>query len=461
MAVLQKESTIRLRTMVLLRWCAIAGQLTTLAVAEQYFDISLPLGSCLLVVAFAMVVNLLAPVVFEDNKRLSHGEIVGTVMLDIVQLGCLLYFTGGLNNPFSIIIVAPIAVSATVLPLLPLIVLFAVAILLVSLLGYAHVPLRFGSGDILEIPPLLLLGNWVAIIITLSFLAFYARSVSRENQTMSRALTAMQLALAREQKLTDLGAVVAAAAHELGTPLSTIKLTSAELIDELEGQPELQEDACLIRDQSDRCRDILRSMGKAGKEDRQTQFAPLSEVMREAAEPHQDRGIKVIMTHGPGVEGTRAEPVMMRSPEIIHGLRNLIQNAVDFAETQIWIEAIWTEQRISVRIIDDGRGFPAQILNKIGEPFISSRGSELNERAMSVDERYEGMGLGLFIAKTLLERSAAELSFANAASRKFVNRKRSTQRCGAIVEVMWQRLGVEVPQDAQHTALGDNQPVKL
>jgi two-component system sensor histidine kinase RegB len=266
---------------------------------------------------------------------------------------------------------------------------------------------------------------------------------------MSDALLATQMALAREQKLTDLGGVVAAAAHELGTPLATIKLVSTEMLDELTG--DLQDDARLIRDQADRCRDILRSMGKAGKDDLHLRQAPLGAVLREAAEPHIGRGKAVIFTLVAGEEGLK-EPEILRKPELIHGLRNLVQNAVDFARTTVWIDAHWTSGRIILRIIDDGNGFPAQVIGRIGDPFVRARRIEQELRARP---GYEGMGLGLFIAKTLLERTGAELSFANAAD-PFLSPSERPERSGAIVEAVWPSKSMVAPTNR---GLGENQRI--
>lgn len=208
------------------------------------------------------------------------------------------------------------------------------------------------------IPRIFEFGFWLSIVIGILFLGLYSRRVATEMRSMSQALLATQMALAREQKLTDLGGVVAAAAHELGTPLATIKLVSAELMTELADRPDLMEDAQLIREQADRCRDILRDMGRAGKDDLHLRQAPLSVALREAAEPHMARGKRVEFIFAPAEGAPDRQPTILRRPEIIHGLRNLVQNAVDFARSTVWIEGEWTDQTVTVRIIDDGEGFP-------------------------------------------------------------------------------------------------------
>jgi two-component system sensor histidine kinase RegB len=261
------------------------------------------------------------------------------------------------------------------------------------------------------------------------------------------------MALAREQKLTDLGGVVAAAAHELGTPLATIKLVSAEMMEELKDRPQLLEDAKLIRDQADRCRDILRSMGRAGKDDLHLRQAPLGSVLREAAEPHMGRGRQVEFSLVSGPNGSERQPTILRRPELIHGLRNLVQNAVDFCRTTVWIDGEWTDRTITIRIVDDGEGYPPQVIGRIGDPFVRSRRSAQD---LAQRPEYEGMGLGLFIAKTLLERTGAELSFANA-SDPFLTPEERPERCGAIVELVWRTSELVAPPNS---AVGDNLPIR-
>ena len=450
-----RSNWIRLRTMILLRWVAIVGQLVALTVAQRYFSLQLELGLCYLAVGVSVIGNLIAIFVFPENKRLSETENLLMVMFDLLQLGFLLFLTGGLNNPFALLLLGPVTISATVLTTRSTILMGALAIVIVSLLGQFHFPLRTEQGYILAIPQLFVFGNWVALVIAICFIGAYSRRVTSEIHSMGDALSATQMALAREQKLTDLGGVVAAAAHELGTPLATIKLTSSELIEELEDRIDLQEDALLIREQADRCRDILRDMGRAGKDDLHLRQAPLMTVVQEAAEPHANRGKEVLYTHDPVAGSEIDQPAIFRKPEIIHGLRNLVQNAVDFAEDTVWIEAHWTEDIISLRIIDDGRGFPPSILGRIGDPFVGRRRTR---EQRSQRPEYDGMGLGLFIAKTLLERSGATLSFANGRD-PYAGNTRNSEGVGAIVEVIWQRSEIDARVGETSVLLGENQRI--
>ena len=447
------HNRLRLRTLIGLRWMAIAGQISATTVAYFYLELRLPLGLCYLVVGVSVIANLVSTFVFPGNRRLSDIEAMLVLLFDLAQLSFLLYLTGGLTNPFALLIIAPVIISASALRSRTTIVLGFMAIWLLSLAAIFNIPLHFADGSILSVPRLLEFGFWLSIVIGILFLGLYSHRVASEIQSMSDALLATQMALAREQKLTDLGGVVAAAAHELGTPLATIKLVSAELIEELAHNPDLRDDAQLIKDQADRCRDILRSMGRAGKNDLHLMRTPLATMLREAAEPHMNRGKAVLFDLHPIANGAPQQPTIQRKPEVIHGLRNLIQNAVDFAKSTVWVDAEWGESTLTIRVVDDGDGYSNDILGRIGDPFVTRRTS-----AKKTDARpeYEGMGLGLFIAKTLLERSGAEISFANAFD-PFLTSAELPARCGAIVEVVWP-LGRIATED--QGSLGENPPIE-
>lgn len=449
-----RSNWVRLRTLIVLRWIAIFGQLAALTAAQRLFDLELNIGLCFLAIGCSIVANLIAEFVYPENKRLSELEVAGMLAFDILQLCALLALTGGLNNPFALLILAPVAISAMALKPVTTALIAATSLILVVLLGFYFVPLQTTNGEILEKTDMFLYGFMSSVSIGIVFLAVYAGRVTSEVHAMSEALTATQMALAREQKLTDLGGVVAAAAHELGTPLATIKLASGELIEELEDRPELKEDARLIRDQADRCRDILRSMGQAGKDDLHMRSAPIEAVLREAAEPHSTRGKELYFQIGDTEGSANEQPVIQRRPEIIHGLRNLVQNAVDFARSSVWINVLWSEDYVTVRIVDDGPGFSMSVINRLGDPFVRRRKKSARRPG------YEGMGLGLFIAKTLLERSGAELSFANGREPSDT-RPQPGEKSGAVVEARWRRDAVAESLDGQRAALGENLPIEL
>jgi len=448
-------SWVRLRTLVALRWISIFGQSAALWVASRYLDIDLRLDISATIIGVAVGLNIVATVVFAENRRLSERAALLNLMFDLVQLAALLFMSGGLSNPFSVLLLTPVVMAATALNLRATVILGLICCALITGLAFFAQPLTLNTGEILESPPLLFYGTWVALVTSVVFLAAYARRIMREIFSMTQALSATQAALSREQRLTALGGVVAAAAHELGTPLATITLVSAELADELADQPELHEDAQLIREQAMRCRDILQEMGRTGKDDMLMQIAPISALVQEASEPHLHRGKRIVpringrINDGPGAD----HMLVARQSEVIHGLRNLIQNAVDFAATTVWIDISWDKAHLRVHVGDDGPGYPAQLLGRIGDPFVRKRGQVDPERP-----GYEGMGLGLFIAKTLLERTGARLTFANGSEwddGEDVPPEKA-RPTGAIVEVVWDRETLEVSLAQARAPLGEN-----
>lgn len=429
---------VRLRTLVFLRWLAIAGQASAIIVTSTFYDVGLDVALCLAIVGLSVLVNLLSGAAFPRNQRLSQRQTLAVLLFDTAQLGILLYLSGGLNNPFALLILAPATIAATALNDRSTLMVGIFAVTTVTILFWVHRPLTQADGSLILVPPLFGFGFWLAIVVGVLFLAIYARRVSSEIHAMGDALLATQMALARERKLTDLSGVVAAAAHELGTPLATIKLASSELVDELADQPELRRDAELIRDQANRCRDILHSMGRAGKQDLHLRSAPFAAVVQEAAEPHASRSAQIKFAMP--TDRATAQPKVERRPEIIHGLRNLVQNAVDFARSTVWIDIDWTDAEILCVISDDGGGFPHGLIPRIGDPFMHSRkAGGPNSRSR---DHYEGMGMGLFIAKTLLERTGADLTFTNG-SDPFLSDYERSERSGAIVTVRWPRPRIE------------------
>ena len=448
-------SWVRLRTVVALRWFSILGQAAALWIATSYLNLDIRLDISTTIIGVAVGLNVVATVVYAENRRLSERAALFNLMFDLAQLAALLFMSGGLSNPFSVLLLTPVVMAATALNLRATLYLGIASFVLITGLAFFAVPLQLKTGETLALPLFLLQGTWVALITTVVFLAVYARRIMREIFSMSQALSATQAALGREQRLTALGGVVAAAAHELGTPLATITMASAELADELADQPELLEDAQLIRAQALRCRDILHEMGRSGKDDMLMQIAPISALVQEASEPHLHRGKQIVpringrINDGPGAD----HMLVARQSEIIHGLRNLIQNAVDYADSTVWIDISWDKAHLRVRIGDDGPGYPVQLIGRIGDPFMRKRGQVDPERP-----GYEGMGLGLFIAKTLLERTGARLTFANGSEWESGTDTPPEQArpTGAIVEVVWNREALEVSLAQARAPLGKN-----
>lgn len=413
---------IRRRTLILIRWLAVAGQSAAVIVA-LLIGLQFDWQAVVAVIAAAALFNLW----FSTPCRVSRlGDMRASWQLgfDLVQVTALLALTGGLSNPFALLALAPVMVAATAMAGRATITLGALTVVLISLMGWHAAPLVTASGEVLALPPLLVLGHWLALVIGVAFFAIYAGRVARELAATAAALAATQMALAREQKLQHLGGVVAAAAHEMGTPLATMKLVATELGDEiadaLPDREDLADDVSILRDSVERCRTILRQMGRAGKDDLVLRQAPILTVLEEAAGPHGDRAA---ITIAPDLDVIGPEPLITRDPGLVHGLRNLIQNAVDFAQEKVSVTVFWDQESISIVIRDDGPGYPPNLLGRLGEPFLSTRGEDGRGH-------YEGMGLGLFIARTLLERTGARLRFEN-------------DNPGARVVIRWPRRIIE------------------
>jgi two-component system sensor histidine kinase RegB len=456
---------VRLRTLVVLRWIAIAGQTIAVLIASQAMGFQLPLAICALLISASASVNIVAHLVYPSEKRLSEHWTLLSLFFDLAQLVTLLMVTGGLNNPFAVLILAPVTISATALRLQSTLWLGIAGMGAVALMSVVYRPLVAADGSVLEVPELYRSGVSAALAIAVTFLSIYARRVTVEGYAMSQALSATQIALAREQRLAAIGGIAAAAAHELGTPLATIKLVAGELVRDLADRPELAEDVSLIRREADRCGAIMADLAHGGRDDRHVKNAPVSAIVEEAAAPHRDRGKRlVIRIDGAAVEDAgEDQPTVMRSPELIHGLRNVIQNAVDFARSTVWIDITTLGSELRIAVGDDGPGFSPDILPRLGEPYVSTRPrSEQRVAAENGQSEYEGMGLGLFIARTLLARTGARLSFANggdARQRRAADPAKPpefTHPPGAIIEMIWPAAALVTPKAVARRALGRN-----
>ncbi|RDJ26733.1 sensor histidine kinase [Bosea caraganae] len=393
---------LRLDTLVRLRWLAIAGQ--SLAVAGVHFGLRFPLpfGWCFAVIAVSAWLNIALRVRFPLSHRLREDAATALLAFDIIQLAALLYLTGGLQNPFSILFLAPVMISATALQPQRTLLLGLLAVMLASLLSFLHFPLPWAGPDRPVLPPYYQAGNWIALVLGLGFTGIYAWRVAKEARDLSEALTATELVLAREQHLSQLDGLAAAAAHELGTPLATIALVARELSRLAPPEGEMAEDITLLREQVERCRGILGKLTSLQDDD----AGPLDQLglrllIEEAAGPQRPFGVPFRID----MLGEKPEPICRRNPGMIYGLGNIVDNAVDFAKSEVTITAQWTDSHVALTIADDGPGFPPDVLMRAGEPYLSRERGE--SRAGG------GLGLGLFIAKTLLERGGAALEFSN------------------------------------------------
>jgi two-component system sensor histidine kinase RegB len=423
---LPQRRSVRLDTLLRLRWLAIIGQTVAVLVVQYGVEFPLPIYACLSVIALSAWLNVALRVRFSLTQRLEPGRAAWLLAFDIAELAVLLFLTGGLENPFALMFLAPVLLSATALPPRITIILGVFAVLCATVLVFVHYPLPWDADDPLELPWIYLLGVWLSILLAIGFISVYAWQITEESRQIAEALAATELVLAREQHLSQLDGLAAAAAHELGTPLSTISVVVKELERALEANSPHIDDVRLLREQAQRCRDILSKLTELSAGEPFDRI-PLSALLEEVVAPHRNFGIAIdiALQHEP------APPMGARNPAILYGLGNLLENAVDFAQGRVEVIADWSEADVAVTISDDGPGFAPEIMDRIGEPYVRSS----KRRRMNAGSETTGLGLGFFIAKTLLERSGAKVDFEN---RRFPDR-------GAVIHVRWERGNFERP----------------
>lgn len=419
---------LRLSTLTRLRWLAVVGQSVAVVTIAQGYGFPMPEVFCFVLIACSACLNIFLAVRFLPSHQLPPMGAMGVLAFDVLQLASLLFMTGGLANPFSILICVPVIISSASQPVRYTLGLGVLTVILLSLLGFYSLPLPWFPGEVLEIPFLLIAGNWIAIVSTTAFAAIYAYQVSAEANELAEALTTADLVLQREQHLSALDGLAAAAAHELGTPLATISVVAKEMQRALGEDPRHGEDVNLLVSQSERCRDILRRLTSLSTEDEEhMRRLPLHSLIEEVVEPHREFGIAINVVRE---SDTSAEPVGARNAGILYGLGNVLENAVDFAKSHVEVISRYDQSRVEISICDDGPGFSPEALAHIGLPFMGNRDRSARQGA-------GGLGLGLFIAKTLLERSGAELVFTNIDS----------PRRGAMVTVSWPRDRMDIGKE--------------
>src|SRR6266851_5722659 len=405
---LHPRRNVRLDTLVRLRWLAVAGQTAAVLIVHYVFDFQLPLTACVLVIGSSAALNLVLRLRFRPVERLDPDRVAWLLAFDIVQLALLLFLTGGVENPFVFLFLGPVLIAATALPPRMTLMLGALAAAWATALVFFHLPLPWVSDEPLTLPPMYLLGVWFSLLVALGVIGAYAWQIAEEARLLTDALAATELVLAREQHLSQLDGLAAAAAHELGTPLATITLIAKELQLAIKPDSEHADDVRLLNEQAKRCRAILAKLTELSS------GAPfdrmkLSTLIEEVVAPHRNFGVAINVALS---AAEAAEPVGGRNPAILYGLGNLLENAVDFAHERVEVAASWSGDDVAVTITDDGPGFAPEIMDRIGEPYVTSR---RRERATTDGDasgvEASGLGLGFFIAKTLLERSGATLDF--------------------------------------------------
>ena len=420
------QRSVRLDTLIRLRWLAIIGQTGAVLVVHFGLEFDLPIWACLAVIALSAWLNVALRVRYGLNHRLEPDRAAWLLAFDIAVLAVLLFLTGGLQNPFSFLFLAPVLISSTALPPRMTQALAGFAIACATALVFVYYPLPWSSEDPLELPSIYMVGVWLSILLAIGYISVFAWQVTKESRQLADALAATELVLAREQHLSQLDGLAAAAAHELGTPLSTIAVVAKELERALEPGSTHIDDVRLLREQAQRCRVILSKLTELPGAGEPYERMKISALIEEVVAPHRNFGITIGVTL-PVERGD--EPVGARNPAILYGLGNLLENAVDYARERVDVVAAWNEQEVTVTIADDGPGFPPEIMGRIGEPYVASS----RRRRMRAAGEETGLGLGFFIAKTLLERSGATLTLEN---RAFPQR-------GAVITISWSRNDFE------------------
>ncbi len=406
---------VRVRTLVTLRWIAIAGQCATLVYVGLYLRFPLQWPSLVAAVAAAATLNLGLATLYPRTARLENNAVLLHLAFDLVQAGVLLFLTGGIANPFAVLMVVPVTISATLLPARAMIALLWLAGAILFVLWHWATPLPW-AGPPPQLPVLYKFGAIVAVAIGATFLGGYVWLVSDESRARARALIATEAALDRETRMAALGALAAAAAHELGGPLGTIMLIAHDLCEALGDDPVHGKDVRLLDAEATRSRAILVGIARRAEAEEPMPRLPLDAILHEVVAAQGPARVPVtVKTGGP-------LPIVRRTPELLHGLANLLDNAVRHAGSTVELAASADRKSVAVSVRDDGAGFPAALLPRLGEPWLGPSRSTSG-----------GTGLGIFIATTLIERTGGRVAFANLDSG------------GARVDVRWPRAHIESP----------------
>ena len=418
---LEENLNLDKKTLVNLRWIAIIGQLLAINFVYFFLKLDLPIIETHIIITIGFITNIILQFRIKTNQLKDFNSAL-FLAYDLLQLSVLLYLTGGIFNPFSLLIIIPTIVSSTFLSMGTTIILGTLTTGLLFFLKKYHKILPGSDIYNFNFPEYYLTGALVSIIIGLVFLSYFGIKFSGETKKRTEALDKLQQVMAKEYELDSLGGQAAAAAHSLGTPLATISVVAKELKKEIGNKSKHSKDLDLLISQSKRCSDILKQISK--KEISDDQFINLTKVedlLEEIIVSFKETTEKKIIL----LENEDKNKInIKRSPEIVYGLRNFIGNAIKFAEKEISIKLISDEQTLVLIVNDDGPGFAEDIIKLIGEPYLKSRSKKIADKA--------GLGLGIFLGKTLLERKKAQLAFFNNEDLK-----------GATVKISWNILDIK------------------
>ena len=388
------------KTLVILRWIALVGQYLTINIVFFVFKFELPFFYCSLVIFLGTVTNFYLQFIFKNNQ-LNNFTSTFILFYDLLQLSLLLYLTGGITNPFSILLVVPAIVASTFLNLKSTVNLSITTILILIVLTIYNFPLPHYGELHFHVPDTYLYALPIAIIITLIFLTYFGVRFGIESRKRTQALNKLELILAKEHELESIGVQAAAAAHSLGTPLSTITVIAKELKKEIGNNSKYSEDINLLLSQTKRCSDILKKISQDQlKEDNFLNDIKIQELIEEIIRSFGEISQKKMSIV---VKKNKLNPKIGKTLEITYGLRNFIGNAVKYSKSSVEVSLESDEQITSVKVCDDGPGFSDDIIGILGEPYIRSKNKIISSKS--------GLGLGTFIGKTLLERMKANVQF--------------------------------------------------
>ena len=409
-----EDLTLQKKTVVILRWIALIGQLITIYVVHFLLELNLPIILCSITIFCGGLTNIFIQFTFKKNQ-LSNIESTILLFYDVIQLAVLIYLTGGVTNPFVIFLVVPAIVSSTLLNLTSTFFLSFITIVALVLLTFNYFPLPSEGNIHFHVPDYYLYSIPTSLIIVLIFLNYFGFRFGHEARKRSEALNKLESVLAKEQELDSIGHQAAAAAHSLGTPLSTITVIAKELKKETKDNPKYSEDVDTILSEVKRCGDILKKLSRREiVDDIYVSNIALEDLLFEIKNSFEEVSEKNIELY---FDKKNKKTPIKRSPELTYGIRNFVGNAVKFSKKNVFINLINNKDEIKIRITDDGPGFPNDVFKIIGEPYIASKVKKFKNKS--------GLGLGTFIGKTLLERKKAIIEFSN------------LEKGGASVEISW------------------------
>jgi len=402
-------------TLTILRYIAIFGQFIAVNIVFFYLNLKFPLKESYIIIFIGLLTNLFLQFKVKVNQlKDTYASLF--LLYDLFQLSALLFLTGGILNPFSILMIIPAIVSSTFLSMGTTIILGLITSFLLFVISFTHFPLPGLDSNIFAVPNYYTIGILISILIGLIFLSYFGIRFAGETKKRSEALNKLQEVISKEYELESLGGQAAAAAHSLGTPLATISVVAKELKKEIGDNKEYSKDIDLLISQTKRCSEILKKISKKQiEEDNFLSSIKLEDLLQEIIDSFKETSSKHIDLI---VNNDTNKIAIRRTPEMIYGLRNFVGNAVKFSKSKVIISLRSDKEIIEIKINDDGPGIPEDIIQKIGEPYIKSRSKELSSNS--------GLGLGSFLGKTLLERQGAKLLF-----------KKNSELGGALVILTW------------------------